>query len=113
VGGGQSPLDTNARTPAGSAAAKERGGAHGNVTDVIRAVEDAAGHVTLHVLRRSFASLAARRGVDPVQAARMTGHTLGTWTRFHASDYGKAQRDEALERMLGASFGAIEEEPPC
>ena len=55
-------------------------------------------------LRRSFASLAARRGVDPVQAARMTGHTLGTWTRFYAGDYGKAQRDEA--RMLEAGFGS-------
>jgi hypothetical protein len=55
----------------------------------------------------SFASLAARRGVDPVQAARMTGHTLGTRTRFYASDYGKAQRDEARPRMLEAGFGAV------
>jgi hypothetical protein len=27
------------------------------------------------------------------------------WTRFYASDYGKAQRDEARERMLQAGFG--------
>jgi len=44
--------------------------------------------------------------VDPVQAARMTGHTLGTWTRFYAGDYGKAQRDEARARMLEAGFGS-------
>lgn len=67
------------------------------------AVEDAGkaaglGHVTPHTLRRSFASPADRRGVDPVQAARMTGHTLATWTKFYASDYGKAQRDEARQR---------------
>jgi integrase len=84
--------------------------------NLAKAVEDAGeaaglGHVTPHVLRRSFASLAARRGVDPVQAARMTGHTLGTWTRFYASDYGKAQRDEARARMLEAGHGAVEEEP--
>ena len=84
--------------------------------NLAKAVEDAGkgaglGHVTPHVLRRSFASLAARRGVDPVQAARMTGHTLGTWTRFYASDYGKAQRDEARARMLAAGFGAVEGEP--
>jgi hypothetical protein len=34
-----------------------------------------------HDLCRSYCSLAARRGVDPVQAARMTGHALDTWTR--------------------------------
>jgi hypothetical protein len=36
----------------------------------------------------------------------MTGHTLGAWTRFYAGDYGKAQRDEARQRMLDAGFGA-------
>jgi integrase len=69
------------------------------------------GHVTPHVLRRLFASLAARGGVDPVQAARMTGHTPGTWTHLYASDHGKAQRDEARARMLEAGFGAVEERP--
>lgn len=39
----------------------------------------------------------------------MTGHSLGTWTRFYANDYGKAQRDEARERMLAAGFGMVEE----
>lgn len=76
-----------------------------------RAVEDAGksaglGHVTPHDLRRSFASLAARRGVDPVQAAKMTGHSLDVWTRHYASDYGKPQRDEARARMLEHGFGA-------
>jgi integrase len=85
--------------------------------NLARAVEDAGtaaglGHVTPHVLRRSFASLAARRGVDPVQAARMTGHSLGTWTRFYANDYGKAQRDEARQRMLDAGFGAVPWQQP-
>jgi integrase len=75
------------------------------------AVEDAAksaglGHVTPHTLRHSFASLAARRGVDPVQASRMTGHSLDTWTRYYAGDYGKPQRDEARAKMLEHGFGA-------
>jgi integrase len=79
--------------------------------NLAHAVADAAssaglGKVTPHDLRRSFCSLAARRGVDPVQAARMTGHSLDVWTRHYAGDYGKAQRDEARERMLAAGFGA-------
>ncbi len=36
----------------------------------------------------------------------MTGHSLDVWTRHYAGDYGKAQRDEARERMLAAGFGA-------
>jgi integrase len=78
------------------------------------AVEDAArsaglGHVTPHTLRHSFASLAARRGVDPVQASRMTGHSLDTWTRYYAGDYGKPQRDEARARMSSHGFGSTRE----
>lgn len=78
------------------------------------AVEDAAtsaglGHVTPQTLRGSFASLAARRGVDPVQAAKMTGHSLDVWTRYYASDYGKPQRDEARARMSAHGFGAPSE----
>jgi integrase len=64
--------------------------------------------VTPHDLRRSYCSLAARRGVDPVQAARMTGHALDTWTRHYAGDYGKPQRDEARQRMLEHGFGTAE-----
>jgi integrase len=46
-----------------------------------RAVTDAAsaagpGKITPHVLRRSFCSLAGRRGVNPIEAAQMTGHSL-------------------------------------
>ena len=63
------------------------------------------GKVAPHDLRRSFCSLAARRGVDPVQAARMTGHSVDVFTRHYASDYGKAQRDEARKRMLEHGFG--------
>jgi hypothetical protein len=61
--------------------------------------------VTPQTLRRSVASLAARRGVDPVQAAKMTGHSLDVWTRHYAGDYGKPQRDEARARMLEHGFG--------
>jgi integrase len=64
------------------------------------------GHVTPQTLRRSFASLDARRGVDPVAAAKMTGHSLDVWTRHYADDYGKPQRDEARARMLEHGFGA-------
>jgi len=76
-----------------------------------RAVEEAAtsaglGKVTPHDLRRSFASLAARRGVDPVQAARMTGHSLDVWTRHYAGDYGKPQRDEARKRLISSGFAS-------
>jgi integrase len=77
-----------------------------------RGVEVAAraaglGHVTPHDLRRSFCSLAGRRGVDPVEAARLTGHSLATWTKHYASTYGKSQRDEARERLLTFGFGAV------
>ncbi len=78
--------------------------------NVARALAEAAtaaglGEVAPHDLRRSFCSLAARRGVDPVQAARMTGHSLDVFTRHYAGDYGKAQRDEARARMLAHGFG--------
>ena len=82
-----------------------------NVAAAIEKAAEAAGlgKVTPHDLRRSFASLAARRGVYPVQASRMTGHSLGAWTRQDAGDYGKAQREEARTRMLGAGFGVARE----
>jgi integrase len=80
--------------------------------NIQRAIEDAAKSARQgdsHTLRRSFCSLAARRGVDPVQAARMTGHSLDVWTRHYAGDYGKPQRDEARNRMLAHGFGAVSE----
>jgi integrase len=78
--------------------------------NLARAIEEAGasaglGHVTPQTLRRSVSSLAARRGVDPVQAARMTGHSLDVWTRHYAGDYGKPQRDEARARLLEHGFG--------
>jgi integrase len=77
-----------------------------------RGVEAAAkaaglGHVTPHDLRRSFCSLAGRRGVDPVEAAAITGHSLATWTKSYAASYGKAQRNEALKCLLEHGFGAV------
>jgi integrase len=76
-----------------------------------RAVADAAkgaglGPVSPHDLRRSFCSLAGRRGVDPVEAARITGHSLATWTTHYAQSFGRAQRDEARARLLSFGFGA-------
>jgi integrase len=78
-----------------------------NVGRALAQAAEAAGlgKVAPHDLRRSFCSLAARRGVDPVQAARMTGHSLDVFTRVYAGDYGKAQRDEARTRMLAHGFG--------
>jgi hypothetical protein len=35
----------------------------------------------------------------------LTGHSLDVFTRHYASDYGKAQREEARARMLAAGFG--------
>jgi hypothetical protein len=64
------------------------------------------GKASPHDVRRSFCSLAGRRGVDPVEAARLTGHSLVTWTAHYARSYGKAQRDEARERLLAFGFGA-------
>jgi hypothetical protein len=78
--------------------------------NVGRAVADAAsaaglGHVTPQVLRRPFCSLAGRRGVDPVEAAQMTGHSLDVWARHYGRSFGKPQRDEARARLLEQGFG--------
>jgi len=83
---------------------------HRNVA--LRGVEKAAlraglGKVTPQDLRRSFCSLAGRRGVDPVEAAQITGHSPAVWARFYARSFGKAQRDEARDRLLGYGFGAV------
>jgi integrase len=86
---------------------------HRNVA--LRGVEKAAsraglGKVTPHDLRRSFCSLAGRRGVDPVEAAQITGHSPAVWARFYARSFGKAQRDEARDRLLQYGFGAVSNE---
>jgi integrase len=66
------------------------------------------GWVTPHDLRRSFCSLAARRGVDPVAAAELTGNSLVVWATSYARSYGREQRREARERLLGYGFGAVD-----
>jgi hypothetical protein len=63
--------------------------------------------VTPQDLRRSFCSLAGRRGVDPIEAAQITGHSPAVWARFYARSFGKAQRDEARDRLLKHGFGAL------
>jgi hypothetical protein len=83
---------------------------HRNVA--CRGVGDAAskaglGKVTPHDLRRSFCSLAGRRGVDPIEAAQITGHSPAVWARFYARSFGKAQRDEARRRLQRHGFGAL------
>jgi hypothetical protein len=60
----------------------------------VRGVEAAArdaglGKVTPHDLRRSLCSLSGRRGVDPVEAAQITGHSLAVWTRHYARSFGE------------------------
>jgi hypothetical protein len=55
--------------------------------------------VTPHDLRRSFCSLAARRGVDRVAAAELTGQSLAVWATSYARSYGREQRREARERL--------------
>lgn len=79
--------------------------------NVARAVEEAAAaaglkRATSHDLRRSFCSLAGRRGVDPIEAAQITGHSPAVWAKFYARSFGKAQRQEARKRMLSYGFGA-------
>jgi integrase len=82
-----------------------------SLRNVARAVEEAAAsagleRATPHDLRRSFCSLAGRRGVDPIEAAQITGHSPAVWARFYARSFGKAQREEARRRMLEHGFGA-------
>jgi integrase len=83
--------------------------------NVGRAVADAAiaaglGKIGSHDLRRSFCSLAGRRGVDPIEAAQITGHSPDVWARHYARSFGKAQRQEARRRMLEHGFGAASDE---
>jgi integrase len=75
---------------------------------VEKAVELAGlGHVAPKTLRRSFCSLAGRRGVDPIEAPQMTGHSPAVWAKHYARSFGKAQRDEARDRMLEHGFGVV------
>lgn len=65
------------------------------------------GKMSPHDLRRSFCSLAGRRGIDPIIAANITGHSLATWQSAYARDVGKQHRDEAREMRLAAGFGSV------
>jgi integrase len=95
-------FQTRRGTPLGQANVRNRG---------VVAAAKAAGlrHVTPQDLRRSFCSLSGRRGVDPVEAAQITGHSLEVWARSYAGSFGKAQRDEALARLLAHGLGAVDE----
>lgn len=66
-----------------------------------KAAENAGlGHTSPKDLRASFCSLAGRRGVDPIEAPQMTGHSPEVWARFYTRSFGKEQRDEARNKML-------------
>jgi hypothetical protein len=41
------------------------------------------------------------------EAAQITGHSPAVWARFYARSFGKAQRDEARDRLLEHGFGAF------
>jgi integrase len=66
------------------------------------------GHVTAHDLRRSFASIAARRIPDPAEAAHMTGHSLDTWVRHYVGRFGTEARDDARRRLVEGGLGAVD-----
>jgi len=77
---------------------------------VVQAAEAAGlGRVTPQDLRRSFASIAARRIPDPAEAAHMTGHSLDVWVRHYVGRFGAEQRAEARRRLLDAGLGAVDD----
>ena len=59
---------------------------HRNVSRAVEQAAKAAGleRATPHDLRRSFCSLAGRRGVDPIEASQITGHSPAVWARHYA-----------------------------
>ena len=65
--------------------------------------------VTCQMLRRSFASIAARRIPDPTEASSLTGHSLDVWVRHHVGRFGPEARAEARERLLADGLGAADE----
>jgi integrase len=84
-----------------------------NVGRSIARVAEAAGLCKLgsHDLRRSFCSLAGRRGVDPIEAAQITGHSPDVWARHYARSFGRAQRVEVRDRMSSHGFGDLTSKP--
>jgi integrase len=84
------------------------------LTDAVEAAATSAGlgHVTPQMLRRSFASIAARRIPDPAEAAHMTGHSLDVWVRHYVGRFGADARADARRRLLDAGLGTVEAAPP-
>jgi integrase len=80
------------------------------LTDAVKAAATSAGlgHVTPQMLRRSFASIAARRVPDPAEAAHMTGHSLDVWVRHYVGRFGADARADARQRLLDAGLGIVE-----
>ena len=62
-----------------------------------------ASTITPQDLRRSFCSLAGRRGVEPVEAAQITGHSPAVWARFYA--FGAVPREDAHGPLAPRSHG--------
>ena len=81
-----------------------------NLTGAVVDAAEAAGsgYITPQDLRRSFATIAARRIPDPAEAAYMTGHSLDTWVRHYVGRGGPAQRADARARLLEGGLGAVE-----
>ena len=80
-----------------------------NLTGAVTDAAASAGleHTTAQDLRRSFASIAARRIPDPAEAAHMTGHSLDVSVRHYVGRFGPAQRAEARARLLAGGLGAV------
>ena len=66
------------------------------------------GHVTPQMLRRSFASIAAKRIPDPAEAAHMTGHSLDVWVRHYVGRFEADARTDARKRLLDGGLGTVE-----
>jgi integrase len=54
----------------------------------LAALDAGLGDVTCQMLRRSFASIAARRIPDPAEASSLTGHSLDVWVRHYVGRFG-------------------------
>jgi hypothetical protein len=77
-----------------------------------RRVGEAAGlgHVTPQALRRSFASIAARRVPDGRSRA-YDRHSLDVWVRHYVGRFGADARADARRRLLDAGLGTVEAAP--
>jgi integrase len=68
------------------------------------------GHVTPQALRRSFASIAARRVPDGRSRA-YDRHSLDVWVRHYVGRFGADARADARRRLLDAGLGTVEAAP--